>query len=135
VEILAARRRLTAPPAPPRPPTGRPAGDERAAASAWLSSLPSPERDSLRTAHRITGNPYDRLEDWPVRAWRAAGRPQPLGGQVVMPCSASESGVPRADRDALSWPAGRNGHRGAGDGHPLGSRPRFARFVSVRCDL
>jgi len=102
VEILAARRRLTAPPAAPLPPAGRPAGDELAEARAWLSSLPSPERDSLRAAHRITGNPYDRLEDWPVRAWRAAGRPQPLGGQVVMQCSASESGAPRADRDALS---------------------------------
>ena len=103
VEILAARRRLTVPPPPSRPASlGRPETSERAAASAWLSCLPSPERDSLRTAHRITGNPYDRLEDWPVRAWRAAGRPQPLGGQVVLPRPTSESGTPRADRDALS---------------------------------
>ena len=102
VEILAARRRLTAPPAAPLPPAGRPAGDELAKARAWLSSLPSTQRTDARRTHETRMLPHERLGDWPVRAWNAAGRPQPLGGQVVMPCSAPEPGAPRADRDALS---------------------------------
>ena len=82
-EILAARRRLTAPPTQSVPAsTGRSGTSDRAAAAAWLTSLPSPERTSLRETHRITGNPYDRLEDWPVRAWRTAGKPEPLGADM-----------------------------------------------------
>lgn len=85
--ILAARRRVVEP-APllvRRPDVTE---IERDWAAVWIDSLPREERRRLKDAHWTDGRPDCRVRDWPVRAWRAAGRPR------VQPSSPSSSTEP-----------------------------------------